>query len=174
MKYFEIKQVEFEITVGSQTFSSSDEKYDNFNQFFEIVRGNVSASISRKELTTSIKLSDAGPGDMYLSDIHTFVLLNPTDYESDDETVDFKAYETIYTSGLYYKKGHKDNDVDPEVKERSLRIFENTSMYKLARWNILIDLPLGTDSFENEPIDKMPKTTIKKIEVDVDVSDPNW
>jgi RHS repeat-associated protein len=133
MKYFEIKEVEFTVTVGKRTYSSSDEKYKNFNQFFEVVRGQVSSSIAKANLSVEITPDQVVAGDMYVGDYHTYVLLGSNEGDASNQQ------NAVYGSGYYYGKNHPDTYVNQELTEGNFRITQSGD-YKIARWSAISDL----------------------------------
>src|SRR5690606_7291848 len=139
MKYFEIKEVEFSVTVsdqlGKRTYSSSDPKYKDFDEFYGVVRLQIGSEYTQKKLSFHVSPEEAVAGDIIVSDYHTNVYLGPADKPGNANT--------IKASGMYYGKGHPDNTFTP-LEYGDYYEFNDISkgkLFELKRWNMMSDVP---------------------------------
>ncbi|HRO76672.1 MAG TPA: RHS repeat-associated core domain-containing protein, partial [Crocinitomicaceae bacterium] len=138
MKYFEMREVEFSVTVkdqhGSRSYSSSDTKYKNFDGFYETVRKQVGSKYTKESISHSVLPENVVAGDMYVSSEHTYVLLGAEDNNPNQQSV-------IYGSGYYYGKGNLNNVVVDFLQSKTITIKLDSKSFKIARWNMLEDIP---------------------------------
>lgn len=159
MKYFELKQVEFEIKIGSKTYSSNDEKYEEgeFDKFFNDIRFSINSKITKNELSTELSgLDDAVAGDIYVKEPtgdeplgHTIVFTSRSEYHKDE-------FNKISASGSA-EEGNI--SVLPFLKEGTAWYSSSSKNFELKRWNIISGL-----DYELRPrIDMLPAKPLNRI-----------
>ncbi len=156
MKYFEVNSVEFTIDIYGKPYSSSDEKYSSFDEFFEAVRVEIGTVMVQEQYSYEIEYDEIVAGDIYLSitdrsNAHTKLLMG----EDPDRKDEFQRQIVLNSSGAY----HGEND--PENSHSPISTFTegvaNRHINSIRRWNILNGIP-----YEQE-VPVLPYLPLEKI-----------